>query len=140
MEGLPEYVTVLFVSISTALIGFPFVAVAWIVLVAESRTDKTRNIPAALLWFTASSFLDALTFLVCANLPPEWSELPVSGTNLSMFALYSAIIASTCMSFLSFVLAFFYKGSIRRIVQIGAAILVVINVAGIVLHRIIQYD
>jgi hypothetical protein len=139
MEGLPGYITVLFVSISTALIGFPFVAAAWIVIAAESRTDKTHKIPAVLLLFTASSFLDALTLIVCANLPSQWSELPVSGTILSTFVLHSAIIASACMSILAFVLACFYKGSIRRTVQAGALTIVLMNVMSVILFRILTY-
>jgi hypothetical protein len=138
MEGLPGYITVLFVSISTALIGFPFVAAGWRVISAESRTDKTHKIPAVLL-FTASSFLDALTSIVCANLPSQWSELPGSGTILSTFVLHSAIIASACMSILTFVLACFYKGSIRRTAQAGALTIVLMKVMSVILFRILTY-
>src|SRR6185503_10121746 len=85
LEGLTEYVTALVVTISTAIIGLPFVMAAWIVVKSESQKNKPRHTPPMLLWFTASSCLDALTYAVLWNVPPRIWQIPVFGTILSMF-------------------------------------------------------
>ncbi len=131
-EGFGFGVTAVFVSLCTIVFGGLVTLIAWWTAICDKSTAKyCRRFPAALYTFTISLVSDLIGMAVLSIMPYRWEQYYVLGDRLRPFIYSIFMLISFAAVIISALLLRGKNGKVIRVLVIGSAVLIVVNVIGI---------